>query len=188
MKILATELKDVYILEPAVFGDSRGWFMETYSKQKLADAGLNFDFVQDNQSFSKEKGILRGLHFQVEPKAQTKLVRCLKGRILDVAVDLRRGSPTYLQSIAIELSEENKKQLLIPKGFAHGFLTLCEDVEVAYKVDEFYSKECDRSIRFDEPLFNVQWPVMDYILSDKDINALGFEQCDVDFIYKEETQ
>ena len=185
MKILDTHLKDCFIIEPTVFGDSRGWFMETYSMEKLSANGINYQFVQDNQSFSKEKGILRGLHFQTNPKAQTKLVRCIRGKILDVAVDLRKGSPSYMQSIAVELSEENKRQLLIPKGFAHGFLTLTDDCEVAYKVDEFYSKECDRSIRYDDPHFNIDWLVKDVILSDKDKNAPEFEDSDVDFTYME---
>jgi len=183
MMILETEIKDVYILEPTVFGDSRGWFMETFSKQKLTDAGFNFEFVQDNHSFSAEKGTLRGLHFQLNPKAQTKLVRCTKGMILDVAVDLRKNSSTYKKWIGVELSEYNKKQLLIPKGFAHGFVTLTNDVEVQYKVDEYYSLEHDRSIRFDDPEISVIWGVDNPILSVKDLNALFLKDSDANFKY-----
>ena len=136
MNIIRTEIEDVLIIEPKVFGDHRGWFTETYSKAKFQELGIDVDFVQDNHSMSAQKGTLRGLHFQIDPKSQTKLVRCTKGKILDVAVDLRKGSSTYKKWIGIKLSEENKKQLLIPKGFAHGFLTLTDDVEVQYKVDE----------------------------------------------------
>ena len=151
MKLIKTKIDGVLIVEPKVFGDHRGWFMETYSKKVFEELGILIDFVQDNHSFSAQKGTLRGLHFQKEPKAQSKLVRCTKGSILDVAVDIRKGSPTYKDWVAIELSEENKKQLFIPKGFAHGFLTLTDDVEVQYKVDEYYSLENDCSIRYNDP-------------------------------------
>ena len=124
MNIIKTDIEDLLILEPRVFGDNRGWFTETYSKAKFQDLGIDIEFVQDNHSMSAQKGTLRGLHFQTNPKAQSKLVRCTKGRILDVAVDLRKGSATYKKCVGVELSEENKNQLLIPKGFAHGFLTL----------------------------------------------------------------
>lgn len=134
-----------------MFGDHRGWFSETYSKVKFQELGIDYDFVQDNQSMSAQKGTLRGLHFQNNPKAQTKLIRCTKGAILDVAVDIRKSAPTYKQWVAVELTEENHKQLLIPKGFAHGFVTLTDDVEVQYKVDEYYAPDYDRSIRFDDP-------------------------------------
>ncbi|MCR1809491.1 dTDP-4-dehydrorhamnose 3,5-epimerase, partial [Haploplasma modicum] len=143
MKKIETGINDLFIIEPNVFGDNRGWFTESYNKESFKKIGINIDFIQDNHSYSKEKGVLRGLHLQTNPKAQTKLVRCTKGKILDVAVDLRRNSPTYLKHFAVELSEENKLQLLIPKGFAHGFVTLTSDVEVQYKVDEYYSKEHD---------------------------------------------
>src|SRR6056297_797921 len=127
MKIIKTEIDDILILEPRVFGDHRGWFTETYSKTKFRELGIDIEFVQDNHSMSALKGTLRGLHFQTNPKAQAKLVRCTKGKILDVAVDLRKGSSTYKQWVGVELSEDNKKQLLIPKGFAHGFLTLADE-------------------------------------------------------------
>lgn len=181
MNIVKTEIEDVLIIEPNVFGDHRGWFIETYSKEKFKELGVEIDFVQDNHSLSAQSGTLRGLHFQLEPKAQTKLVRCTKGKILDVAVDLRLGSPTYKKWVAVELSEENKKQLLVPKGFAHGFLTLTDDVEVQYKVDEYYSKENDRSIRFDDPEIGINWGIENPILSDKDINASFLKDCDANF-------
>ena len=171
MTIEQTPLKDLVVLTPQVFGDHRGWFCETYSKTKLAEAGIDIDFVQDNQSYSATKGTLRGLHFQTNPKAQTKLIRCTRGKIIDTVVDLRKSSPTYKQWYSIELTPENAKQLLIPKGFAHGFLTLTEDVEVQYKVDEFYSPECDRSIRFDDPEIGVEWGIENPILSEKDLKA-----------------
>ncbi len=183
MNVIKTELKDVLIIEPKVFGDHRGWFTETYSKEKFKNLGIDIDFVQDNHSSSAQKGTLRGLHFQLEPKAQNKLVRCTKGKILDVAVDLKKGSPTYKEWIAVELTEENKRQLLIPKGFAHGFITLTEDVEVQYKVDEYYAPEYDRSIRFDDPEIDVDWGVENPILSDKDIKAPLLKDSDANFKY-----
>lgn len=179
-----TSIEEVLILEPAVFGDHRGWFTETYSKSKFQELGLHMDFVQDNHSMSAQKGTLRGLHFQNDPKAQTKLVRCTKGRILDVAVDLRKGSPTYKKWVAVELSEENKKQLLVPKGFAHGFMTLTDDVEVQYKVDEYYAPQQDRSIRFDDPELGVDWGMVEPILSDKDKNAPFLKDSDANFTWK----
>ncbi|SDK40618.1 dTDP-4-dehydrorhamnose reductase [Alkalibacterium thalassium] len=184
MKIIKTEIDDILILEPRVFGDHRGWFTETYSKTKFQELGIDIEFVQDNHSMSAQKGTLRGLHFQTSPKAQTKLVRCTKGEILDVAVDLRKGSTTYKQWVGVELSEENKKQLLIPKGFAHGFITLTDDVEVQYKVDEYYAPECDRSIRFDDPEIGVDWKIEDPILSEKDLKAPLLKDSDVDFSLK----
>lgn len=183
MKIIETKIPDVKIIEPKIFGDHRGWFAETYSKSKLKEAGLDLDFVQDNHSFSAQKGTLRGLHFQTNPKAQSKLVRCTKGKILDVAVDLRKGSPTFKMWVGVELSEENKKQLFVPKGFAHGFVTLTDNVEVEYKVDEDYSPENDRSIRFDDPDLNVDWGITDPVLSDKDLSAPTLNNCNFDFVY-----
>ena len=183
MKIIRTDIEEVLIIEPDVHGDNRGWFMETYSKTKFSEMGIDIDFVQDNHSLSAQKGTLRGLHFQLEPKAQTKLIRCTKGRILDVAVDVREGSPTYRNWVSVELSEENKRQLLIPKGFAHGFLTLTDDVEVQYKVDEYYSAQCDRSIRFDDPKIGIDWGISEPILSKKDISAPLLEDSDTNFKY-----
>lgn len=184
MNILKTEIEDVLVISTDIFGDNRGWFTETYSKLKLKKLNVDADFIQDNHSFSSKSGILRGLHFQMNPKAQTKLVRCTKGKILDVAVDLRKGSTTYKKWVGIELSEENKKQLFIPKGFAHGFLTLTDEVEIQYKVDEYYDPECDRSIRFDDPEICVEWGVKDPILSEKDLNAPFLKDSDVNFSLK----
>lgn len=139
MNMIKTEMDGILIIEPNVFGDHRGWFAETYSKANFKEFGIDIDFVQDNHSLSAQKGTLRGLHFQKNPMAQTKLVRCTKGKMLDVVVDLRKGSSSYKQWLGVELSEENKKQIFIPKGFAHGFVTLTDDVEVQYKVDEYYA-------------------------------------------------
>lgn len=183
MIIVKTDIEDIIIIEPKVFGDNRGWFTEIYSKEKFRELGIDIDFIQDNHSFSARKYTLRGLHFQLNPKAQTKLVRCTKGKILDVAVDLREGSPTYKKWIAVELTEANKKQLLVPKGFAHGFLTLTDDVEVQYKVDEYYSPENERSIKFDDPEIGVVWGVDSPILSKKDLNAPILRESDINFKY-----
>lgn len=186
MKIIKTEIINLIVIEPKKHGDHRGWFSESYNKELFNENGITIDFVQDNHSFTKEKGTLRGLHFQLNPKAQSKLVRCTKGKILDVAVDLRKGSPTYLKSFAIELSDENNLQLLVPQGFAHGFLTLTDDVEVQYKVDEFYSFDHDRSIKFNDPKFNINWGLDNPILSKKDEDAPLLENSDVDFNFMEE--
>lgn len=183
MKIINTDLPEVKLIEPQVFGDSRGWFYESYSYEKLKELGIDTVFLQDNRSFSAEKGTLRGIHFQKTPYAQTKLICCTKGEILDVAVDLRKGSPTYLKWISVILSEENKSMLYIPKGFGHGFVTLTDNVEVLYKVDSYYNKESDRSIRFDDEEIDVKWSVTSPILSEKDKNAPCLCDSDVDFIY-----
>jgi dTDP-4-dehydrorhamnose reductase/dTDP-4-dehydrorhamnose 3,5-epimerase len=184
MIIHKTDIDDVLIIEPRVFGDNRGWFTETYSKEKFMQCGIDNVFIQDNHSFSKQKGVLRGLHFQKNPKSQTKLVCCTRGKILDVVVDLRRGSSSYKKWVAVELTAENHKQLLVPKGFAHGFLTLTDDVEVQYKVDEYYSPECDRSVRFDDPQIGVEWGIDEPILSEKDINAPLLIDSDFNFSLK----
>ncbi|KAF0226232.1 MAG: dTDP-4-dehydrorhamnose 3 5-epimerase [Erysipelotrichaceae bacterium] len=184
MKKTKTELIDAFIIEPNVISDSRGWFVETYSAQKFSDLGIGPVFVQDNHSMSKTSGVLRGLHFQLDPAAQTKIVRCTKGKILDVIVDLRKGSPTYKKWLKIELSEDNFKQLYIPQGFAHGFLTLVDDVEIQYKVDCLYSKDHDRSIRFDDPEIGVDWGITNPILSKKDLDAPLLKDSDCNFIYK----
>ncbi len=186
MKVTETELKDVYIIEPQVFGDHRGWFMESWSKEKLAAAGITTEFVQDNHSFSAVKGTLRGLHFQRNPKAQAKIVRCTKGEILDVAVDIRKGSPLYKKWVAVKLTAENKKQLYIPRGFAHGFVTLTDDVEVQYKADALYAPECDGNIRYDDPEIGVVWGEGAFILSEKDEKApLLKDRHDLNFVYEE---
>ena len=183
MKLTQTDLDGVFIIEPQVFGDSRGWFTETYSMVKFESLGIDTVFIQDNQSYSAEKGILRGLHFQLSPKSQTKLLRCSRGKILDVAVDIRKGSPNYRKWVAVELSSDNFKQIYIPKGFAHGFLTLTDDVEVQYKVDEYYSPECDRSIRFDDPEIGVEWGVLNPSISEKDRKAPFLIDSDLNFVY-----
>ena len=171
MKATETNLKGVYLIEPKVFGDERGWFMESWNKQKFEAAGISIDFVQDNHSFSATKGTLRGLHYQTEPMVQSKLIRCTRGAIFDVAVDIRKGSPNYKKWVGFELSAENKKQLLIPHGFAHGFLTLTDDVEVQYKADNFYAPHYDGNIRWDDPDIDIKWPFAPTVLSEKDKNA-----------------
>lgn len=186
MKIIDTTLTEVKLVVPTVFGDNRGWFYESYSYEKLKKLGLDITFVQDNRSYSREKGTLRGIHFQKTPKAQSKLITCTRGKILDIAIDLRKGSPTYLKWTSAELSEENKHMLFIPKGFGHGFVTLSDDVEVLYKVDEYYSKEHDRSIRFDDKAIGIDWGITDPILSEKDRNAPLLSDSDVDFVWSDE--
>ncbi len=181
MTLNETAINGVFEIEPKVFGDNRGWFYESYSKEKFEKLGITADFIQDNRSFSAQKGTLRGLHCQTNPKAQAKLITCLKGAILDVAVDIRKGSPTYMKWIAVELNEENKKMLFIPKGCLHGFVTLTDNVEVTYKVDELYSPENDRSVRFDDPEFGVEWGCENPVLSEKDKNAPLYADSDVEF-------
>lgn len=171
MNVTETNLKGVFVIEPQVFGDSRGWFMETWSKVKLEGAGLNFDFVQDNQSYSAQKGTLRGLHYQLNPMSQAKIVRCTRGSLLDVAVDVRKNSPQFAKWTSVILSEENKKQLIIPRGFAHGFLTLSDDVEIQYKADNYYAPHFEGNIRWDDPQIKIDWPFEPTILADKDKNA-----------------
>jgi dTDP-4-dehydrorhamnose 3,5-epimerase len=183
MKIISTSLKDVYILEPAVHGDARGWFMESWSQKTMEENGLFYNFVQDNHSYSTTKGTIRGLHCQKGDTAQAKLVRCTKGRIIDVAVDVRLGSPTYKKWIAVELSAENFRQLLIPRGFLHGYLTLTDEVEFLYKTDNFYNKESDRSILWNDPELGVDWSISDAIVSEKDAKAPLFKDSDLDFVY-----
>lgn len=171
MNFIKTEIEDVLIIEPAVFGDHRGFFMESWSKRAFEDAGLHYDFVQDNHSSSTVKGTLRGIHFQRGEKAQAKLVRCARGAVLDVAVDLRPASPTYKKWVAVELSENNKRQLLIPRGFGHGFVTLTDEVEFLYKADNYYAPEADGGIVWNDPELAVDWGVENPILSNKDANA-----------------
>ena len=185
MKITETKLKGVYVVEPRVFGDARGWFMESWSKKKMEEGGIHVDFVQDNQSFSATKGTLRGLHYQLNPMCQAKLLRCTRGEILDVAVDIRKGSPQYAKWVGVRLSAENKKQLFIPRGFAHGFITLTDDVEVQYKADNYYAPECDGNIRWNDPEIGVDWGMEPVILSDKDREApLLAERTELNFVYE----
>lgn len=170
MTIQTTPIQDLVIINPTVFEDTRGYFFEAYNQNALAAQGIHINFVQDNQSFSK-RGTLRGLHYQNPPFAQTKLVRVLQGEIIDVAVDIRRESPTYGQHFAIHLSAENKRQMLIPHGFAHGFSVISETAIVMYKCDQFYNKESEGGIRFDDPTLNIDWgmDLKDAIVSDKDL-------------------
>lgn len=177
MKLTKTKLDGVVIIEPDVFGDNRGFFMESWNKKKLEEAGLFYDFVQDNHSKSTVKGTLRGIHFQKGDKAQAKLVRCVKGAVLDVAVDLRKNSPTFKQWVGFELSAENKKQLLIPRGFGHGFVTLTDDVEFLYKADNYYAPEADAGIRWNDPDIGVEWGLETPILSEKDRKNPFLKDC-----------
>jgi dTDP-4-dehydrorhamnose 3,5-epimerase len=181
MKVIQTEIKDVLIIEPDVFQDSRGWFFESYNKLKLKDLGIDIDFIQDNHSFSIAKGTLRGLHLQNSPHAQSKLVRCIRGAVLDVAVDVRKDSPTYKKWVSALLTEENKKQLFIPKGFAHGFITLTDNVEFEYKVDNYYNKQSERTIRFDDKDIGIDWRIDNPILLDRDASAPLLKDCDINF-------
>ncbi|MBC5841453.1 dTDP-4-dehydrorhamnose 3,5-epimerase [Flavobacterium sp. F-380] len=165
-----TAIADLIVVEPSVYKDDRGYFFEAFNKEQFEKNGLHYDFIQDNQSFSK-RGVIRGLHFQIGSFAQTKLVRVLEGEILDVAVDLRADSATYGQHFSIVLSAENKKQLLVPAGFAHGFSVLSESASVLYKVDQLYHKDSERGIRYDDPTLNIDWQVDsdEIIVSEKDL-------------------
>ena len=158
--------------------------MESWSQQKMDALGIHANFLQDNHSFSATKGTLRGLHYQRSPMAQAKLLRCTKGRILDVAVDIRAGSPQYAKWTAVELTAENKRQLFIPRGFAHGFLTLTDDVEVQYKADNYYAPDCDGSIRWNDPAIGIDWPFPPVILSAKDEKAPLLSEADLNFTYE----
>ncbi|WP_047986104.1 dTDP-4-dehydrorhamnose 3,5-epimerase [Ornithinibacillus californiensis] len=170
MKIIHTKLQGVYILEPLVYEDHRGFFMESYNKQSLEKSGLEYNFVQDNHSLSTEASVIRGLHYQLNPKAQSKLVRVGSGVIWDVVVDIRPESNTFAQWFGIILSEKNKRQVIVPKGFAHGFCTLVPDTSVLYKVDEYYDPDLERGILWNDPQLNIDWPVSNPILSEKDSN------------------
>ena len=181
MKVVSTDIEDLFIIEPQVFGDNRGWFMESWSQKKMEEAGLFYNFVQDNHSFSALKGTLRGLHFQKGSSSQAKLVRCVRGAVLDVAVDLRKNSKTYKKWVGCILSEENKKQFLIPRGFAHGFLTLTDNVEFVYKADNYYDPQADRNIIWNDEEINIDWGIENPILSEKDKKAPKLSESDVDF-------
>lgn len=185
MEVIQTALPGVLKLVPRRFGDGRGWFTESWSARRMAEAGLVFDWVQDNQSHSAEPHTVRGLHYQAPPSAQTKLVRVASGRVLDVAVDVRRGSPSYGRWVAEELSDENGAQLLVPKGFLHGFMTLSPEVDVLYKVDAFYDPESDGAVRFDDPDLGVDWGIDpgEATLSDKDAAAPAFADWESPFTY-----
>ncbi|SHG49193.1 dTDP-4-dehydrorhamnose 3,5-epimerase [Flavobacterium micromati] len=182
MTIEQTTIQDLVIINPTIFNDERGYFFEAYNQVKFHENGITYNFIQDNQSFST-KGVIRGLHLQINPFAQAKLVRVLQGEILDVAVDLRKNSPTYGQHFSVVLSGENKKQLMVPPGFAHGFSVLSETASVLYKVDQLYDKESERGIKYDDATLNIDWQVAtnEVIVSAKDLILPGFEQIDWEF-------
>ncbi len=181
LKITELSLDGIKIIEPTYFEDFRGYYCETYSSRTMSEYGLNYVFVQDSHSFSLKKGTIRGIHFQKNPKAQTKLVRCTRGRVMDFAVDLRQNSPTFKQWVSVELSADNRKQILIPKGFGHAFITLEDNCEVQYKVDELYFPEYDRSIAYNDPEIGIEWGCNDPVISQKDKIAPKLSDSDVDF-------
>lgn len=186
MEIKTTRLADVLLVIPKRFGDSRGYFCETWNKEAMVRHGLTFDFVQDNQSLSAAQGTVRGLHFQAPPHAQDKLVRCGRGRLFDVAVDIRKGSPDFGCWVGVELSAENGHQLLVPKGFLHGFVTLEPDTEILYKCTDYYAQESDGAIRFDDPDIGIAWPISTAaaVLSEKDAAAPLLKNFDSPFVYE----
>jgi len=182
MTIEKTFIEDLVVVNPTVFEDSRGYFFEAYNQAKFHENGISYPFIQDNQSFST-RGVIRGLHLQINPYAQAKLVRVLEGEILDVAVDLRKNSPTYGQHFSVVLSAANKKQLMVPHGFAHGFSVLSETASVMYKVDQLYDKESERGIRYDDPTLAIDWQInpKEVIVSEKDLVLPSFNEIDWTF-------
>jgi len=185
VKILTTALPGVLILEPARYADARGFFSESWNRRRLADQGVEVDFVQDNHSLSITAGTLRGLHFQTPPHAQAKLVRCGRGALFDVAVDIRHGSPTFGQWVGVELSFENGRQLLIPEGFLHGFVTRVPETEIVYKCSDYYAPDCDAAVRFDDPDLGIDWGLGGPpILSEKDAAAPRLRDLPLHFTWK----
>lgn len=185
MEVEELELEGVKIFIPKYFGDNRGYFVETYSSRTMAELGVHLEFVQDNQSYTAKKGTIRGIHFQKNPTAQTKLVRCTKGRVMDYVVDLRKDSPTFKKWISVELSPENKKQIFIPAGFGHAYRTLEDDCEVQYKVDNWYEPKDDRTIAWNDPEIGIDWEIEDPILSEKDAHSPFLKDSDVNFSIKD---
>jgi dTDP-4-dehydrorhamnose 3,5-epimerase len=185
MPFIQTHISNLLVFEPKIFEDSRGYFFESFNLLAFRTEGIDINFVQDNQS-SSNYGVIRGLHYQLDPFAQVKLIRVLSGRILDVAVDIRNGSPTFGESFSIELSAENKKQLFIPAGFAHGFSVLSEQAEVFYKCDSFYNKESEAGILYTDPSLNIDWkiPAGKEIISEKDKGLPLFAECRNNFIFR----
>ncbi len=181
LKITELAIPEVKIIEPTYFEDFRGYYCETYSARTMAQHGINTVFVQDNHSYSLKKGTIRGIHFQNNPKPQLKLVRCVRGRVMDYAVDLRKDSPTFKQWVGVELSAENRKQIWIPSGFGHAFITLEDNCEILYKVDELYYPELDRAIAWDDPEININWGITNPIISIKDTKAPTLAKSDVNF-------
>jgi len=181
MEFAKTVLKDAWLIKPKVFKDKRGFFLESFSQKEFEKKGIEINFVQDNHSLSVKKGVLRGLHFQRPPFAQTKLVRVTKGSVYDVIVDLRKNSPTYGKWKGFELSAKNFLMLLVPKGFAHGFVTLEDNTEFIYKCDEFYHPEADSGIIWNDPTLNIDWPVKNPLLSEKDAKLKFFKDINMSF-------
>ena len=181
LKISELELPGVKVIEPTYFEDYRGYYSETYSTRTMAEYGINTVFVQDCHSYSIKKGTIRGIHFQNNPHSQLKLVRCTRGRVMDFAVDLRKDSPTFKKWVSVELSEENRKQIWIPSGFGHAFITLVDDCEIQYKVDDWYYPELDRSITWNDPDIGIDWGTNDPVISEKDKKAPGLFESDVNF-------
>jgi dTDP-4-dehydrorhamnose 3,5-epimerase len=184
MNIINTKFVDAFIVEPKVFEDHRGFFTESYNKKVFSQMGIDIDFIQDNHSLSGQAGTLRGMHYQLNEKAQTKLVRVTKGAIYDVIIDIRNGSPTFGEWQGFILTALNKRQLLVPKGFAHGFCTLLENTEVQYKVDELYSSSHDRGIAWNDPTFAIDWPVSNPILSKKDSEHPTIDIAENNFVWE----
>ena len=186
MQIKKTELEGVVILAPKRFGDARGFFSESWSRRVMAEAGLDYDWVQDNHSLSAQTGTVRGLHFQAPPHAQDKLVRCGQGAFFDVVVDIRRGSPTYGRWTGAELSAENGLQLLVPAGFLHGFVTRMPDTEIIYKCSDYYAPECDGAVRFDSAALGIDWGLdgLEPVLSEKDTQAIDFKEFESPFSFE----
>lgn len=185
MEVTRLAIEEVIRLVPRRFADSRGFFSETWNQRRLAEVGIDLTFVQDNHSYSAKAGTVRGLHFQSPPNAQSKLVRVVRGAILDVAVDIRRGSPSYGKWVSAKLTAEDGDQLLVPRGFLHGFITLVPDTDVVYKVDSYYAPDCDGAIRFDDPALAIDWGIdpKAAFLSDKDAAAPGFADFESPFVY-----
>ncbi|MDQ1235814.1 dTDP-4-dehydrorhamnose 3,5-epimerase [Paenibacillus sp. SORGH_AS306] len=181
MKVTSLTLEGAKLIEPVVHGDHRGFFMESYNEKLMHENGIKHNFIQDNHSLSAEPGVLRGMHYQLNPKAQTKLIRVISGSIYDVIVDIRKDSPTFGQWQGFILSDANKRQLLVPQGFAHGFCTLAANTQVIYKVDEYYSPEHDRGIAWDDPSLNIDWPVSNPVLSDKDTRHPLLKDAELNF-------
>ncbi|MBI9052560.1 MAG: dTDP-4-dehydrorhamnose 3,5-epimerase [Bacteroidales bacterium] len=185
MNFIKTEIPEVIIIEPNIFGDERGYFFESFKEEVFNEKVIKTNFIQDNEAKSSY-GVLRGLHYQLPPFAQSKLVRVIKGEVLDVAVDIRKGSPTFMQHVAVVLSEDNKKQLFVPRGFAHGYVVLSDEVIFSYKVDNKYAPECEGSIAYNDPSLNIDWKLKDdeVLLSEKDKYCNSIDKINV-FNYNE---
>lgn len=181
MQVISTKLEGLYIIEPTIHEDNRGFFMESYSNITFSKMGFDSIFIQDNHSLSVSSGTLRGLHYQLNPKAQTKLVRVLSGAIYDVVVDIRKNSSTFGNWVGVLLSEENKRQLIVPKGFAHGFCTIVPNTQVLYKVDEYYSPEHDKGILWSDPAIGIEWPISRPLLSSKDQQLPLLKEAEINF-------